>query len=103
MEAKAKSGTLRIFEAAYRSLVLKKRRDVSFWVLLSFLPTFIFVRIIVYLFSPYVYLYIYGTHIHHFAWGIILLAVAGFAALFINKPKWKPFVASLYGVGLALA
>jgi hypothetical protein len=61
------------------------------------------VRLIVYFYSPYVYIYIYGTHVHHFTWGIILLTIAGFAALYINKPKWRPLVASLYGIGLALA
>ena len=80
----------------------KASEDVNFWILLSFLPTFIVARIFVYN-VPALFLNIKGVHIHHFTYGIFILAVAGMAALNLNDQKWKNINALLYGIGLALA
>ncbi|MBI5413300.1 hypothetical protein HZA42_03065 [Candidatus Peregrinibacteria bacterium] len=46
--------------------------------------------------------YVKGFHIHHFNFGIILLAIAGFISLVDTKRSHIRKIAVLYGVGLAL-
>ena len=87
--------------AAYRDLIAEPSRQVPFWILVGFLPTFLTARLIVDT-SPSLYLSIRGTHVHHFTYGIIALAVTGFASLVLPK-AWRMLLAFLYGVGLALA
>ena len=80
----------------------KASEDVNFWMLLSFLPTFILARLLVYN-APNLFLNIKGVHIHHFTYGIVLLAVSGMAAMNVRSQKWKNITATVFGVGLALA
>jgi hypothetical protein len=91
----------RVSEAAYRQLIAKRRNEATFWILIAFLPTFLIARAIVYL-APQIFLNAQGTHIHHFTYGIILLAVAGYLALTLDR-RWQRPIAVLYGIGLALA
>jgi len=88
--------------SAYRQLIAKRRNEATFWVLIAFLPTFLIARAIVYL-APQIFLNAHGTHIHHFTYGIILLAVAGYLALTLDRRRWQRPIAVLYGIGLALA
>ncbi len=92
----------RIFKAVYHDLITDQKHEVTFWVLLAFLPTWILTRAFVY-FMPQLFINVGGTHIHHLTWGIILLAISGWLALLIEEPKWRPRIATLYGIGLALA
>lgn len=86
---------------AYRELIYHRRREVSFWVLAAFVPTFLMARAIVYL-DPSIFLDVRGVHIHHFTYGIFLLAAVGYVALaYPDKPR--RFLAFVYGIGLALA
>jgi hypothetical protein len=44
-----------------------------------------------------------GTvHLHHYIWGLALIAVCGFLALSLESAKWHPILAIPFGVGLAL-
>ena len=44
-----------------------------------------------------------GTvHIHHYMWGLALLAVCGFLALSLEAARWHPTLAIPFGIGLAL-
>ncbi|KXK10481.1 MAG: hypothetical protein UZ22_OP11002000785 [Microgenomates bacterium OLB23] len=47
-------------------------------------------------------IYFKGIHVHHLNFGIVLLAITGFVALYDLRPKIHRFVAILYGIGLAL-
>jgi hypothetical protein len=96
------SRVVRALKAVYKELVANQRQEVTFWVLLTFLPTFIATRALVY-FAPQLFVNLGGTHVHHLTWGIILLALTGWLALLIEAPRWRPRIAALYGVGLALA
>ena len=87
---------------AYRHVIADRRREVTFWVLSTFLPTFLFARALVYL-APQVFVRVGGAHIHHFTWGILLLAIAGYSALTVQTARWRPRIAALYGIGLALS
>ncbi|WP_299958735.1 hypothetical protein [uncultured Modestobacter sp.] len=43
-----------------------------------------------------------GTHLHHYLWGILLIAVTGGAALGNRPPKVRAALGLFFGVGLAL-
>ncbi|MBW6440615.1 hypothetical protein K0B03_01110 [Patescibacteria group bacterium] len=79
---------------------------MSFVVLVSFLLTFIIVRIYVLLGTFGViddpYLYIKGYHIHHLNYGIVIMAIAGFLALVHKDDKNRLKIGILYGIGIAL-
>lgn len=79
---------------------------MSFNVLVSFLFTFIIVRIYVILGTIGViedpHLYIRGYHIHHLNYGIFMLAIAGFLALIFQNTRHRLKIGALYGVGLGL-
>jgi hypothetical protein len=44
-----------------------------------------------------------GLHVHHFAYGFIILAISGYLSLIFSGPRAKFFIALLYGCGLGLA
>jgi len=84
----------------------KNNKKISFNILVYFLFTFIAVRLLVYAFtydiiSPLT-LFIKGIHIHHFNFGIFILAFVGYWALTSSKDTYKLKVAKFYGIGLAL-
>ena len=87
--------------AIYRELLAHRRREVRFWILTMFLATFVIARFLVYFF-PELFIEIDGTRIHHFTWGVFLLAVTGYLALVVRNIRWKPCIAAVYGIGLAL-
>lgn len=88
--------------------VLRRRlRSESFWVLVSFLATFIAARALVFFImyhdAPELYVRVGGTHVHHHVWGILLLAVLGLFMLLGDRRAIRPQVAALlYGLALAL-
>lgn len=90
----------------YYNLIEKHKKRMSFVVLVSFLFTFIFVRIYVRLGNMGIIddpdLYVKGYHIHHLNYGIFILAVAGISALFFLNTKNRLKIGVLYGIGLAL-
>jgi hypothetical protein len=85
----------------------ESRRRLARWVLVAFLSTFTFVRIMIFQIMdhrlPDMFVYIKGTHIHHLNFGIFLLAGLGGYLLF-GRPASRKLkaVAVLYGIGLAL-
>ncbi len=85
----------------------KEEKNIEFIIASWYLVTFILSRSIIYLFGdafPYLFLNIKGVHIHHFAYGFFLLAIAGYLSLVINlSMKHKKLVAVIYGIGLGLA
>lgn len=85
----------------YRELIYNQRREIPFWMLIGFLPTFLIARFLVQL-SPSLFLHVHGTHVHHFTYGIFLLAIIGYIAL-VWPGRLQRAMGALYGVGLALA
>lgn len=86
---------------AYRELISNPSRQVPFWILAGFLPTFLISRLIVDT-SPGLFLEVHGTHVHHLTYGIIVLAITGFVSL-VWPTVPRPVLAAIYGIGLALA
>jgi hypothetical protein len=74
----------------------------------AFLVTFAAVRVITGLIrlgvGPFHNVTAGGTHVHHLVWGILLLLVAGYLALYeVGRAQWLRFVVPvLFGVGAAL-
>ena len=93
--------TLRAFALAYRELIGNRARQVPFWVLAGFLPTFLLERNLV-SHDPGLYVTVRGVHVHHFTWGVFILAIVGFASL-LSPKRAQPWLAVLYGIGTALA
>lgn len=98
----------------YNSLIKKRRDAVSFIILLFFFITFVFSRTYIYLdtagiISPKLGFVsnwnqnIRGVHVHHFAFGIIILSVSGYLSLVFHGKKSQHLIAALYGIGLALS
>lgn len=102
--------------------VVKKGREASFWVAVSFLTTFGFVRYITYSirkknlaarqhpqqaqahhgFGFHDIVLLGGLHIHHAVPGIFLTLAAGYLALVTEKKGTRP-ISIMYGIGSALA
>ena len=81
----------------------KTGKEIPFIILLSFLATFIASRLIVTL-LPELFLKVRGTHVHHFAYGIILLIFIGYYLLTQPRsPKIRLRLSVLYGIALGLA
>jgi hypothetical protein len=89
------------FRSAYRELIAERRRRAPFWMLVGFLPTYIIARFIVRS-DPSLSLHVNSVHVHHFTYGIIVLAVVGFLSMVLPQAKTQHWLAVLYGIGLAL-
>lgn len=83
---------------------------ITFAALFSFLATFGVLRTIVYLMDfghiPNIskfFLNVRGVHVHHFTYGIAILALIGFISLISFSPKNKIWLALGYGTGLGFA
>src|SRR5258708_5046994 len=92
---------LRPFKYAYRELIANRVRQVPFWMLVGFLPTFVAARGVV-MWFPNLALNVHGVHVHHFTYGVFILAIVGFASL-VSPRRAQPWLAVGYGAGLALA
>jgi len=93
--------TLKAFRYAYHELIARRSRQIPFWVLAGFLPTFLIARLIVDT-SPGLFLAVHGTHVHHFTYGIIVLAIVGFISIVWEQVS-RTLLAIVYGIGLALS
>ena len=92
---------VQIIHAIYDDLVVQKYKDQNFWILTAFIPTFAIARLLVHT-QPHLFLQLGGTHIHHFTYGFILLALSGYLAI-VRPRRAPPWLAFMFGVGLALA
>ena len=76
--------------------------SLIFPIAVAFLLTFTVARLISYL-IPSLGLFIGDFRVHHFTWGIFVLAVSGYLALVFDRARAKYFISLLYGFGLGLA
>jgi hypothetical protein len=98
---KKQSRYARIVSGIYKELLVDRYKDQNFWILTAFIPTFAIARLLVHS-SPSLFFQLHGTHIHHFTYGFLLLALSGYLA--ITRPhRAPPWLAFMFGVGLALA
>jgi hypothetical protein len=85
---------------AFRELVLNRRKQIPFWILVGFLPMYFAARLTVHEF-PWLFVHIRGTHVHHFIYGFFVLAITGFISLLTDRARRVQ--AFFYGTGLALS
>jgi len=93
-------------QTAYREELGPKERSLL-WAWLSFTITFAIVRTITYSIKHGVGSFgnvsVAGAHLHHYMWGILLLAIVGAIAVRgDDATRWHPIVATAYGAGVAL-
>ncbi|HXV27200.1 MAG TPA: hypothetical protein VD862_04225 [Candidatus Paceibacterota bacterium] len=67
---------------------------------IALLATFIIIRTVVGIW-PSLGVQINGVHVHHFTWGILILAVTGFLALILQSGRAKYILAMSWGCGVA--
>lgn len=97
-------------KAVLNKLFSSKLKDIPFIVFLSFLITFVVARLYVYITSHDVLelkflidnITIYGVHVHHLNFGIMILVLVGFISLYDLRPLVHRKLAIFYGIGLAL-
>jgi len=93
-------------QTAYREELGPKERSLL-WAWLSFTITFAIVRTITYSIKhgigPFGNVSVAGAHLHHYMWGILLLAIVGAIAVRgDDATRRHPLVATAYGAGVAL-
>lgn len=81
----------------------KPDKSIPFLIFIFFLATFVASRLVV-AFFPQFFIPIRGAHVHHFAYGIILLSLVGFVTVaYPLSPRSRIRFAILYGISLGLA
>jgi hypothetical protein len=90
---------------------LSYRRRATLRLLIAFIVAFALIRLLTFAIhnnlGPFHDIVIGGgsgptLHIHHYMWGILLLAVSGFLAVSLEAARWHPVLAIPLGIGLAL-
>jgi hypothetical protein len=92
----------------YERLVARHKGRSIFTILIFFLLAFILSRLTVYLdhlglMPPYIFANFFGTHIHHFVFGIGLVCATAFLTLTLPNHitlRWQQKFAAVYGFGL---
>lgn len=90
----------------YHRHIVAAGKQPQFFVLLAFLTTFVVVRTITYTMRSGRLRFIRsvrarGTHIHHLVPGILLLLVAGYLGVAVDRSRLE-IVAIIFGIGAAL-
>jgi hypothetical protein len=88
--------------------VLEAGKLPRFLILISFLVTFVVVRLITHAIKDHRFRRVLrniapgGRHIHHLVPGILLVLVTGFLAIAFETGPWSNLIAVLFGIGAAL-
>lgn len=81
----------------------KPDKSIPFLIFLTFLGTFVVSRLFIAIF-PELFIPIRGEHVHHFAYGIILLSLVGFVSIvYPLTSRSRIRLSVLYGIALGLA
>jgi hypothetical protein len=87
----------------WRFLKPKGGKEIPFLVMVSFLSTFAISRAFLYIF-PNFFLQVKTVHVHHFAYGIFLLAIIGYILLTQPRsPSTRLKISVFYGIALGMA
>ena len=87
----------------WRLLKPKTGKEIPFLIMLSFLGTFTLSRIVTFVF-PEIFLKVRGIHVHHFSYGIFLLAILGYFLLTQPRTsKTRLRLSLFYGIALGLS
>lgn len=102
--------TQRLITKGIQNIFVAKFEEIPFIVFIAFLFTFVLTRLYVYISYKDIpnlsflidRTIVNGIHIHHFNFGIILLAIVGFQGLYDISRLYHRRLAVLYGIALAL-
>ena len=87
----------------WRLLKPKTGKEIPFLIMISFLGTFTLSRIVTFVF-PEIFLKVRGIHVHHFSYGIFLLAILGYFLLTQPRTsKTRLRLSLFYGIALGLS
>ncbi|MGX7679276.1 hypothetical protein ACSMXN_10305 [Jatrophihabitans sp. DSM 45814] len=90
----------------YDTHIVAAGKEQAFWILVSFLITFILVRVITHAIraghGPFRNVSVGGTHLHHLVPGILLLIVTGYLSNALHLREARTVVAIFFGIGAAL-
>src|SRR3989338_4202984 len=88
------------YDLSYKQTIAKHNIK-PFLIFITFLITFFIARAFVYIF-PGANLIIFQYHIHHFYYGIILLAISNYISLISSNERLLRCCSILLGIGLGL-
>jgi hypothetical protein len=90
----------------YRHHIVEAGKEQALWVLVSFLATFIVVRVITHAIRAgrgrFRNVSVGQTHVHHMVPGILLLIVTGYLSNVLQFRSGRTTVAVFFGIGAAL-
>lgn len=91
---------------AYELHIVYPGKEQAFWLLVSFLITFIIVRVVTHAIragrGPFRNMSVDGTHLHHLVPGIILVLISGYLAVALHLRLTRTLDAIVFGIGAAL-
>jgi hypothetical protein len=91
---------------SYEEHIVHPGKEQAFWILVSFLLTFVIVRTITHTIragrGPFRDISIGGAHLHHLVPGIALLLITGYLSNALHLRQARTVVALFFGVGAAL-
>lgn len=98
---------LDLIARVYQQDIIDAGKQPNFFILLSFLITFIVVRLITHAIRQDRFRFLRnltprGTHVHHLVWGILLLLITGYIAIAFDPAGDRKSLAILFGIGAAL-
>jgi hypothetical protein len=98
---------LDLIARVYQQDIVDAGKQPNFFILLSFLITFVVVRLITHAIRQQRFRLLRnltprGTHVHHLVWGILLLLITGYVAIALNPAGDRKILAVLFGIGAAL-
>jgi len=103
----------RAADAIYREVVVARGREPAFWMLLGFTGALTAARLVVggilrYHLEQQMFALVRAPgqanpmHLHHFNYGLLLVAVAGLGAFVPATRQWKRLLPALFGIGAGL-
>jgi len=103
----------RAADAVYREVVVARGREPAFWMLLGFTGALLAARLVVggilrYHLEKQMFALVHAPgesnpmHLHHFNYGLMLVAAAGLGAFLPITRQWARLLPTLFGVGAGL-
>jgi hypothetical protein len=90
----------------YELHIVHPGKEQAFWLLISFLVTFVIVRLITHAIragrGPFHNVSMHGEHVHHLVPGIILVLISGYLAAALHLRLTRTIDAIVFGIGAAL-
>src|SRR5215470_16895832 len=79
-----------------------KSKSAALGIASAFAMTVVAARAVSWIFPRFHWEPVSGMHIHHYVYGIFILAAAGYLALIFKSDRATPWIALLYGLGVGL-